>query len=207
MLDIFKSIIGVFINEKSLQGIYNLYTGVPVRYRDTVKLKHVATELSLHSHDTKYAHTGSSGQQQVTAYHGSDSNDYWIIKGPNGQPENYKEGQPISDGDVIRLEHLNTKRNLHSHGGIRSPLSNQQEVTAYGDSGIGDFNDNWRIEIEHGTIRPIWQKKAKIRFIHVDTNHALHSHHGHSSYEYTADQQEVTCFPGRDDNDWWIISK
>lgn len=206
MLDVFKSILGIFVNEKSLQRIYDLYMGAPVRYRDTIKLKHVATGLSLHSHHIRYTHTGSSGQQQVTAYHGSDSNDYWIIKGPNGQPENYKEGQPINNGDIIRLEHLNTRKNLHSHGDTPSPLSHQQEVTAFGDNGIGDFNDNWRIEIEHGGLRLMWQKKVKVRFIYVDTNHTLHSHGEHSSHEYTANQQEVTCFSERDDNDWWVVS-
>jgi hypothetical protein len=35
----------------------------------------------------------------------------------------------------------------------------------------------------------------------------LHSHSGASHKDHTAGQQEVTCFAGRDDNDWWVLSE
>ena len=85
---------------------------------------------------------------------------------------------------------------------IPSPLSGQQEVTAFGKNSVGDANDNWRVEVEG---RGIWFSKKKIRLIHLDTGLALHSHENHSKSEYTAFQQEVTCFDGRDDNDFWKI--
>jgi dolichyl-phosphate-mannose--protein O-mannosyl transferase len=44
-----------------------------------------------------------------------------------------------------------------------------------------------------------------MRLIHVNTNHALHSHFGYSHPNWTASQQEVTGFSGRDDNDWWSL--
>lgn len=43
---------------------------------------------------------------------------------------------------MIRLEHMLTKRNLHSHREFDSPSSRQQEVCAYGENGLGDPNDN-----------------------------------------------------------------
>lgn len=44
---------------------------------------------------------------------------------------------PIQCGDLIRLEHLLTKKNLHSHL-FSAPLSHGQEVSAFGKDGDGD---------------------------------------------------------------------
>lgn len=171
-------------------------------YCKTIKVKHSATSKTLHSHAFNYGHSGSSRQQQVTAFEGYDDNDLWLIKGPHGQAEDFRAGQPVQDGDIIRLEHRLTRRNLHSHGGIPSPVTRQQEVTCFGGFGIGDSGDNWRIEIEGGGI---WTLANRFRFIHVGTNHALHSHEGFSHPQWTRGQQEVTGFSGRDENDWWIL--
>ncbi len=40
--------------------------------------------------------------------------------------------------------HLGTGSNLHTHG-IRSPLSNQHEVTGFGQAGEGDSGDDWKV--------------------------------------------------------------
>jgi hypothetical protein len=48
-----------------------------------------------------------------------------------------KIGSRIRTGATIRIQHLKTGRYLHSHL-HRSPLSNQQEVSAYGEGGKGD---------------------------------------------------------------------
>lgn len=45
--------------------------------------------------------------------------------------------QPIKCGQTVRLLHLNTNRNLHSHH-FQSPLSRNLEVTAFGENGEGD---------------------------------------------------------------------
>lgn len=45
--------------------------------------------------------------------------------------------EPVKCGDVIRLQHLATKRNLHSHL-FQSPISRNQEVSAFGENGNGD---------------------------------------------------------------------
>jgi hypothetical protein len=172
------------------------------RYRNIIKMRHHLTTNTLHSHARNYGHPGTSGQQQVTAFAGSDDNDLWRVKGPDGQPATFKEGEPVQHGDTIRLEHVLTGRNLHSHGGFPSPVTGQQEVTCYGNNGIGDANDNWRIEIEGGGT---WDSGKRLRLIHVLTNHALHSHSGFSHPQWTAGQQEVTGFAGRDDNDWWSL--
>ncbi len=176
--------------------------GAIATYGNKVKLRHLATARTLHSHPLNYGHPRTSGQQQVTAYEGADDNDLWIVKGAHGQPDNHRAGQPVQNGDIIRLQHVLTGRNLHSHGGIPSPVTGQQEVTCFGDNGFGDDNDNWRVEIEGGGA---WDTNRRMRLIHVNTNHALHSHFGFSHPNWTASQQEVTGFPARDDNDWWSL--
>lgn len=40
--------------------------------------------------------------------------------------------EPVKCGDTIRLHHLATNKNLHSHH-FQSPLSGNQEISAYGD--------------------------------------------------------------------------
>nr|CAD7427311.1 unnamed protein product [Timema monikensis] len=97
-----------------------------------LKLMNVGYKIRLHSHDVKYG-TGS-GQQSVTGTElQEDVNSHWLIKSETGKHCN--RGQAIKCGDVIRLQHLATLKNLHSHH-FSSPLSGNQEVSAYGDEKV-----------------------------------------------------------------------
>jgi hypothetical protein len=49
--------------------------GTPVRYGAMIKVSHLWTGRTLHSHYLNYGHDGSSGQQQVIAFKGADDND------------------------------------------------------------------------------------------------------------------------------------
>lgn len=177
--------------------------GQPVRYGATLRLTHSATGCHLHSHPFRYGHPGTSGQQQVTCFAGTDDNDLWRVKGPDGQAEDFRAGEPVRHGDLVRLEHLATRRNLHSHSGFPSPVTGQQEVTCFGERGIGDGNDTWRVETDAAVP---WASGTHIRLIHIPTDHALHSHAGFAHPQWTMGQQEVTGFPGRDDNDLWFAT-
>jgi len=169
-----------------------------IKYHNYVKLKHLKTGRRLHSHEYFYCHEGGSNQQEVTAHPGDNSDDLWIIKEADGDTNN-RQNQPIKQGMIIRLEHVKTAKNLHSHKLI-SPITNQQEVTVYGKNGNGNSDDNWRIEFENNDE---WHVKTEFKLIHVNTNCALHSHDA----PYRLDQHEVTCVEGRDDNDFWIVSQ
>ena len=184
------------------------YAGVrgalPVTYGATLRLAHVATRRQLHSLPYNYVHPGTSGQQLVAGVTvaDADADDDWQIKGPHGQPEGFGAGQPIQHGAVVRLTHVATDRNLHSHRGFPSPVTVQQEVTCFGQNGVGDDNDNWRVEVP-GEGR--WVADATVRLIHQGTNVALHSHGGYAHPLWTLGLQEVTGFAGRDDNDLWTV--
>lgn len=104
-----------------------------------VKIKNTDYNVRLHSHDVKYG-TGS-GQQSVTATEvQEDINSHWLVKAGTGKI--CPRGQPIKCGSTIRLEHVETKKNLHSHH-FQSPLSGNQEISCYGEKGEGDSGDNW----------------------------------------------------------------
>ena len=173
-----------------------------VKYGATIKLIHAATGVRLHSHAINYSHPRTSGQQQVTGFSRINADNEWLIKGPHDRTEPLMD-TIVKHGDVIRLEHKPTRRNLHSHDGLPSPVSNQQEVTCFGGSGFGDANDNWVLEAD----RDRWLCGRRVRLVHVATGYALHSHDLNWSAEFTAGQQEVTCYWVRDDNDWWLAEK
>eukprot|EP00027_Filamoeba_sp_ATCC50430_P005215 CAMPEP_0168552928 /NCGR_PEP_ID=MMETSP0413-20121227/6980_1 /TAXON_ID=136452 /ORGANISM="Filamoeba nolandi, Strain NC-AS-23-1" /LENGTH=165 /DNA_ID=CAMNT_0008583579 /DNA_START=146 /DNA_END=640 /DNA_ORIENTATION=- len=132
-----------------------------------IKLKHISTGHRLHSHQVTYG--SGSGQQSVTGFPGTDDpNSFWVVRGPMGK--HCPRGTPIKHGDVIRLQHLGTGRNLHSHL-HKSPLTNQQEVSAFGDEGHGDTGDNWRVVAK----TDVWSRADTVRLQHADTNRYLSS--------------------------------
>jgi hypothetical protein len=165
----------------------------PVSTGDTVRLSHVWTGLTLHSHDLPYTHRGTDGLQQVTCFGGSDENDRWLLVGTSGPA-----GTALQDGSVVRLRHALTGRWLRSAAGVTSPLSGQQQVSAADEP---DHSADWRVDVAGG--RP-WTAGARVRLIHVATDVALHSHRA-SDPRLTAGQQEVTGYPSRDVNDWWTV--
>ncbi|RZC39126.1 MIR domain containing protein [Asbolus verrucosus] len=118
--------------------------------------------VRLHSHDVKYG-TGS-GQQSVTATEvQEDINSHWVIKAESGKI--CPRGEPVKCGSTIRLEHLETKKNLHSHH-FSSPLSGYQEISCYGDNGEGDSGDHWVVVCSGDS----WSRDDSIMLKHVDTD-------------------------------------
>ena len=70
----------------------------------------------------------------------------WTIKEADRSSKMCVTGQPILCGDLIRLEHNMTGKNLHSHSNFRSALSARNEVSAFGSQGDGDGGDDWQVE-------------------------------------------------------------
>ena len=107
-------------------------------------------------HSSELSYGSGSGQQAVTGFGGdNDYNSLWIIKEGDIPLENgqgnvppCRTGEKVKCGDIIRLEHMNSGRNLHSHSSFDSPVSRRQEVSGFGDHGDGDGGDNWIIECE-----------------------------------------------------------
>ncbi|XP_051536490.1 stromal cell-derived factor 2-like [Myxocyprinus asiaticus] len=130
-----------------------------------VKLLNVKHNVRLHSHDVRYG--SGSGQQSVTGVTAvEDSNSYWSVRGSSEAGCN--RGTPVKCGQNFRLTHVNTGRNLHSHY-FTSPLSSNQEVSAFGGNGEGDHLDEWTI-LCAGSI---WQRDESVRFRHTATDALL----------------------------------
>lgn len=163
-----------------------------------IKLMNVNSGVRLHSHDIKYG--SGSGQQSVTGTDKQeDVNSYWQIRGKT--EEHCQRGKPISCGSTIRLTHLDTKKNLHSHH-FPSPLSNNQEVSAFGKDGEGDTGDNWTVLCGGAN----WELDTNIRLKHVDTEMYLASS-GSVYGRPIMGQMEIIATTYSDSSVYWIAKE
>ena len=125
-----------------------LTTGSEIAYGSQLTLKNMGWGGGLlHSHVQTYPI--GSNQQQVTCYHYKDDNNkFTVLPRWDDPPYNPNDAMKfLKDGDVIRLSHVPTTRNLHSHT-ILAPVSKlNYEVSCYGNETIGDKHDHWRIEV------------------------------------------------------------
>lgn len=80
-------------------------------------------------------------------------------------------GTPVKCGDVIRLEHVDTAKNLHSHL-FRSPVSGGQEVSGFGERGEGDTGDSWKVICESNND-DYWRRYKPVALQHLDTGKFL----------------------------------
>ncbi|XP_074959702.1 protein O-mannosyl-transferase 2 isoform X2 [Phalacrocorax aristotelis] len=152
----------------------------------------------LHSHWHLYPEGIGARQQQVTAYLHKDLNNLWIIKKHDLDTDLSDPSSPVEfvrHGDIIRLEHKETCRNLHSHQ-HEAPLTRKHfQVTGYGINGTGDSNDFWRIEVVGGKAgKLIKVLRSQVRLTHVATGCILGSS-GKTLPKWGWEQVEVTCTP------------
>ncbi|KAM4844554.1 stromal cell-derived factor 2 [Thomomys bottae] len=159
-----------------------------------VKLLNTRHNVRLHSHDVRYG--SGSGQQSVTGVTSvDDSNSYWRIRGKTATV--CERGTPIKCGQPIRLTHVNTGRNLHSHH-FTSPLSGNQEVSAFGEEGEGDYLDDWTV-LCNG---PYWVRDGEVRFKHLSTE-VLLSVTGEQYGRPISGQKEVHGMAQPSQNNYW----
>lgn len=166
----------------------------------------------LHSHIQTFPE--GSNQQQVTCYGFKDGNNLWQLDRARGLPlynENETDIEYITDNTEYRLVHINTGRNLHTHP-IPAPLSRHAwEVSGYGNSEIGDYKDNWVIEImdqrgpeDASKIHPL---TTSFRIKNPALNCYL-AQTGLHLPEWGFRQSEVACVKDpfrRDKRTWWNV--
>ncbi|GFO12570.1 stromal cell-derived factor 2-like 1 [Plakobranchus ocellatus] len=159
-----------------------------------LKVTNTASGVRLHSHDVKYG--SGSGQQSVTGVDSSDDhNSYWQVRGKTGSV--CQRGHPVKCGQTIRLTHVATMKNLHTHH-FQSPLSHNQEVSAFGDNGEGDEGDNWMIVCTD----KYWSRSQRVRIKHVTTDHYLHVT-GDTFGRPIHGQKEISAYPYINDLNYW----
>eukprot|EP00934_Nitzschia_sp_Nitz4_P003533 Nitzschia sp. Nitz4//scaffold26_size159584//115729//116596//NITZ4_002507-RA/size159584-snap-gene-0.48-mRNA-1//-1//CDS//3329545130//3523//frame0 len=167
-----------------------------------------------------------SGQQIVTAIpSATTTNTLWWIRGSNSlATENAAErdglvsacakdgtAEPVPCGSVIRLTHLQTMKNLHSHS-VKSPLSGQQEVSGFGEGdGNGDNGDDWKV-VCYDSSSTFWERESMVAFQHVDSGKYLgaastlkftHQNCGHNCP--IMDHLEVFGRTSKDNVVFWVV--
>ncbi|XP_050008450.1 protein O-mannosyl-transferase 2 [Alexandromys fortis] len=168
-------------------------------YGSVITVKNLRMAIGyLHSHRHLYPEGIGARQQQVTTYLHKDYNNLWIIKKHNTNTDPLDPSFPVEfvrHGDIVRLEHKETTRNLHSHY-HEAPLTRKHyQVTGYGINGTGDTNDFWRIEVVNRKYgNRIKVLRSRIRFIHLVTGCVLGSS-GKILPRWGWEQLEVTCTP------------
>jgi hypothetical protein len=175
-------------------------------YGAVIVLRHEESPAFLFSDELHYTHPGCTDQQMVACVSDETSNCHWLVKPGHGIDPALLAGMPIKPGDVIRLEHVPTRRNLHTHADHFAPTNRDQtEVTCYGENGIGNGDDNWIVELPGGGL--IWLADQRVRLVNQSIGAALHSH-GATFVLGTTTFQEVTGHPKgrRDENDYWFAS-
>ncbi|KAJ8674354.1 hypothetical protein QAD02_005616 [Eretmocerus hayati] len=159
----------------------------------------------LHSHWHLYPEGVGARQQQITTYSHKDDNNHWLVKKYDSD-EFSSEPELVRHGDLIRLEHVITRRNLHSHKEIAPVSKKHYQVTGYGENGTGDANDVWKVIINHGKEGDIVETvTSKLKFVHY-LHHCVLTCSGKTLPKWGYNQQEVSCNPNmRDKNALWNI--
>ncbi|XP_020806209.1 protein O-mannosyl-transferase 2 [Drosophila serrata] len=188
-------------------SLYNASMPRDVAYGSVVTIKNHKTGGGyLHSHHHLYPKGSGARQQQITTYTHKDENNKWLIKPHNKQRVAKDKLHLLRHGDLIRLEHVATKRNLHSHGEPAPMTKKHLQVTGYGENGAGDANDVWRVMVVGGKVNEtVHTVTSRLRFIHLLQNCVLTSS-GKQLPKWGFEQQEVSCnLNVRDKNGQWNI--
>ncbi|KAI8425360.1 hypothetical protein MSG28_007121 [Choristoneura fumiferana] len=146
-------------------SLYNASAPRVLAYGAVVTLKNHRTGGGyLHSHHHLYPAGVGARQQQVTTYTHKDENNRWIVRSYAAPAAGTAL---VRSGDLVRLTHAPTMRNLHSHR-ERAPLTHKcMQVTGYGEDGVGDANDVWKIVIAGGKDGDeIQTVKSKLMLVH-----------------------------------------
>uniref|UniRef100_A0A3Q0RGF7 Protein O-mannosyl-transferase 2 n=1 Tax=Amphilophus citrinellus TaxID=61819 RepID=A0A3Q0RGF7_AMPCI len=149
----------------------------------------------LHSHWHLYPEGVGARQQQVTAYLHKDYNNLWVVHRQHDNDSQSGNPDLVRHGDIIRLEHKETTRNLHSHLHVAPLTKKHFQVTGYGINGTGDANDLWQVEVCAGRKGdPVKVLRSRVRFLHRATGCVLYSS-GKTLPKWGWEQIEVTCSP------------
>ncbi|KAI8325232.1 PMT-domain-containing protein [Martensiomyces pterosporus] len=184
-----------------------------VAYGSRITLKSALQGAGLlHSHSDTYP--DGSKQQQITGYAHKDQNNDWIVKKAHGQSYGNTTDtvEFLKDGDIVRLMHERSTRNLHSHPVNAHVSKRDWEVTGYGlDSTYPDGNDHWRVEVVKELSRNnpdhhVRTLTTRFRLRHATQNCVLRAS-GKSLPQWGWRQAEIVCDRRNklDENTLWNV--
>ncbi len=150
-----------------------------ITYGSSLRLQNIISKFHLSSFGMNWS-TGSGLQIVTSVSSDRDTNSLFTIKEGEGYSSKFT-GEPVKCGEVIRLEHINTGKNLHSHD-FKSFVTDSQEACAFGENGIGDVNDNLRISCYKQEDGEIITGKSEVFIQHVPTEKWLYINYRTSMY-------------------------
>ena len=176
--------------------LHDLTVAKYVAYGSNITLKNSRPAGGLlHSHPHLYPEDVGPHQQQMTTYTFKDDNNLFQVKPYEVEWPPDVDPVLVKSGDVIRLEHLSTRRNLHSHAEPAPLTKTHYQVSGYGEDGVGDSNDIWIVEVVGEELgEPVQALASTIKLYHYNTKCALHSHNRQLP-KWGWEQLEVTCNP------------
>jgi len=71
----------------------------------------------------------------VTTYTHKDDNNLFLVKKYDSELDNDEDVELVRNGNLIRLEHITTRRNIHSHKEMAPISKKHYQVTGYGEVG------------------------------------------------------------------------
>mgnify|MGYP001163160150 CR=1 FL=1 len=160
-------------------------------YSDVTFRSNSWNPILLHSHYQVYP--GGSRQRQVTGYGHLDNNNDWIFYPPRDLPED--PSKILKNQSIVRIMHKNLMTNLHTHDVPSAIDFENYEVSGYGSLEIGDFKDNWMIElvneVEGDGIYPVLSV-FKLKNIEMDCYLSVS---GNLLPNWGFKQNEIVCKP------------
>jgi dolichyl-phosphate-mannose--protein O-mannosyl transferase len=141
-----------------------------------------------------------------------ETDDYgslFIIKEAFGQ-QPCETGEPMKCGDIVRFEHANTGKNLHSHN-FPSWITDSQEACGFGHNGEGDLNDNWQIQCYNynepflrGKAQFFLQHQGTKQYLYINIKRSLFNEHNCRGCP-VMNHREVSCTNSKDKQTIWKI--
>ena len=182
-----------------------------------IKLSHAITGYVLNSQsDANWSGRGS-GQQVVTGNPDiSSQQSLWLVREGHSIAKTGNQcpaATPIKCNSTIRLTHLLTNKNLHSHSAFPSQMSRANEVTAYSphSNGEGDVSDDWIIECGNGAKN--WSRNVPVKLRHSSTSGYLSTNASNEFNQRNCGRNcpikyhlEVFGGPDKDQSTLWIAT-
>jgi hypothetical protein len=180
-----------------------------VHYGDKVRIVHGDTWQTLAgTSDEVFAGNNHSPNE-----HKNEKDFWYVIKGPHkkGDAFNCNIGDLVENGDVIRLEHATTRKNLNcskqkpNNASIRfgsAPDSGPEyKVILNGKDGVGSSSDNWIVNFETDAMS--LSEGATFYLTSRNTGFKLRSHTELTSKSPV--KQRVTAYQKKKPNCKWFI--
>lgn len=150
--------------------------------------------------------------QIITSVKDTDINDSLFLIKEGHEEKPCETGAPITCNSIIRLEHANTGKNIHSHN-FPSFITDSQEVCAFGENGQGDANDNFKIicynnkkedNFVTGHTNFFLQHVATKQYLYINIKKSLFNEYNCRGCPIL-NHREVSCTATKDKQSLWKV--